>query len=66
MALLRDKDARWIFLSGSLLTRKNSYLESFKDGKSDTYCVRVFMVFVKSKHKGLQVIQKNRIFSTLK
>ena len=31
VALLRDKDARWIFLSGSLLTRKNRYLASYKD-----------------------------------
>ena len=29
MALLRDIDSRWIFLSVSVLTRKNSYLESF-------------------------------------
>ena len=34
---VRDKDVRWIFLSASLLTRKNSYLESYKDSKSDTY-----------------------------
>ena len=35
----RDKDLRWIFLflSVSLLTRKNSYLASYKDRKSDTY-----------------------------
>ena len=33
----RDKDARWVFLSESLLTRKNTYLESYKDSKSDTY-----------------------------
>ena len=34
---VRDKDARGIFLSVSLLTRKNRYLESYKDSKSDTY-----------------------------
>ena len=34
---VRDKDARWIFLSVSLLTRKNCFLESYKDSKSDTY-----------------------------
>ena len=36
-SLPRDKDERRVFLSGSLLTRKNRRLESWKDWKSDTY-----------------------------
>ena len=36
-SLSRDKDERRVFLSGSLLTRKNRRLESWKDWKSDTY-----------------------------
>ncbi len=42
---VRDKAERWILLSGSSLTRKNSYHSACKDCKSDTYLREGFCGF---------------------